>query len=94
MDPTVVRRVAGLAKLRLTAAQEERALAQMQRLLQAFRILEEAPTEGVEPSPYPLPIAHRMRPDEAAPGLSQHEVLANAPEQRGGCFRVPRMVEG
>ena len=62
--------------------------------LYAFAVLAEVPTDDVEPSPYPLPIAHRGRPDVAEPGLPQDEVLENAPEQRAGCFRVPRVVEG
>ena len=48
-------------------------------------------------APYPLTIAHRLREDvaggEAGP-LPTDEVLANAPQVRGGCFRVPRAVEG
>lgn len=94
MEPEALRELAELAKLRLTPEQEARALARMDRVLAAFEGLAEAPTEAVEPSPYPLPIAHRTRPDEIEPPLSQDEVLALAPEKRSGCFRVPRMVDG
>jgi len=94
MDRQAIHGLAGLAKLRLTPDQEERARAQMERLLEAFEILQEVPTDDVEPSPYPLPIAHRTRADVPEPPLPQDEVLANAPEQRAGSFRVPRMVDG
>ena len=94
MDRDAVHRLAELSKLRLTRQQEARAQAQIQRLLDAFAVLEEVSTDDVEPSPYPLPIAHRGRPDVPEPGLPQDEVLENAPEQRAGCFRVPRVVEG
>ena len=94
MDRAGVRRLAELSKLSLTDDQEDRALAQIEKLLDAFAVLEEAPTDDVEPSPYPMPIPHRLRRDQAGPGLAQEEVLQNAPEQRSGCFRVPRMVEG
>jgi aspartyl-tRNA(Asn)/glutamyl-tRNA(Gln) amidotransferase subunit C len=93
MDRDGVRRLAELAKLRLTPAEEERAQGQIQRLLDAFAVLQEVPTSGVDPSPYPLPIPHRGRPDVVGPALPPQEVLANAPEQRAGCFRVPRMVD-
>lgn len=94
MDRDAVHRLAHLSKLRLTAEQAIRVEARIQRLLDAFAVLEEISTDGIEPSPYPLPMAHRGRADVAEPGLPQEEVLANAPERRAGCFRVPRVVEG
>lgn len=94
MDIDGVRRLAELSKLRLTAEQAERTRGQIEQLLDAFAVLKEAPTEGIEASPYPMPITHRLRADEPQPTLSQEDVLHNAPEQRSGCFRVPRMVDG
>jgi aspartyl-tRNA(Asn)/glutamyl-tRNA(Gln) amidotransferase subunit C len=94
IDRPAVADLAALAKLRLTPVQIEHAQVRMERLLAAFRVLEEVPTDAVEPSPYPLPLAHRMRADAPEPPLTQHEVLANAPDRRTGAFRVPRMIEG
>lgn len=94
MDASEFRRLADLAKLRFSADQEERAGAQIDRLLEAFAILGDANTDDVEPSPYPLELEHRSRPDLPGPCLTPEDVVANAPEHRGGCFRVPRVVEG
>ena len=94
MDTKQLRHLAELAKLRLTPAQEERAGAQIERLLRAFEVLQLADTSGVEPSPYPRQIGHRTRPDQPRPGLDPEEVIANADEHRAGCIRVPRVVEG
>ena len=94
MDIAGVRRLAALSKLRLTTDQENRTCEQIERLLEAFAVLQDAPTEGIEPSPYPMPIPHRLRADAPEPELTQDEALQNAPEQSGGCFRVPRVVDG
>jgi aspartyl-tRNA(Asn)/glutamyl-tRNA(Gln) amidotransferase subunit C len=94
MDREALEHLADLAKLHLDPATAARAAAQLGRLLDAFTVLQEVATDGVAASPYPLPITARLRPDEPAAPLSQDEVLANAPEQSAGCFRVPRMVEG
>ena len=46
---------------------------------------------GASPAP-PEPI--RRRPDEALAPLSLEQALANASRSAGGCFLVPRVVEG
>ena len=61
MDENALRRLADLAKLRLTEDEEHALRAQMDRVLEAFRVLEEVDTSGVEASPYPLAIPHRTR---------------------------------
>ena len=94
MEREALDRLADLAKLRLSPEQHARATQRLERLLDAFAVLEQVPTDDVEASPYPLPIPHRLRPDAAEPGLTQDDVLGGAPEVRGGCFRVPRVVEG
>jgi aspartyl-tRNA(Asn)/glutamyl-tRNA(Gln) amidotransferase subunit C len=34
-----------------------------------------------------------LRPDEPRPGLSQEELLKNAPKQEGGQFKIPPVFE-
>ena len=94
MDRSTVRDLAALCKLNLDEAQEARAEAQMGRLLEYFGMLERVDTDGVEPSPYPLDLPHRPRPDNPEEVLSQQQALDNAPLKRGGAFLVPRVVDG
>ena len=84
MDSRTVRELAKLCKLRLDEAQEARAEVQMGRILEYFRMLEAVDTEGAEPTPYPMDLASRSRPDVPGAVLSQDEVLANAPAKRAG----------
>ena len=86
--------LAELARLRLPAAELARTREQVQRLLGHFALLQGVNTDGVEPSPYPRPMPNRTRPDVPEAPLTQDQVLANAPATRGGCFLVPRVVEG
>ena len=40
----------------------------------------------------PIPVSD-LREDEVKPGLTQDEVLTNAPNKKQGCFAVPLMME-
>jgi aspartyl-tRNA(Asn)/glutamyl-tRNA(Gln) amidotransferase subunit C len=63
-------------------------LAMTQLLVQAER-LNELPLEGVEPTTHGLQLPLLRRIDEARPGFTQAEALANAPQQDQGHFVVP-----
>ena len=86
--------LASLARLKLPEKARERTVGQVESLLAYFAMLQGVNTDGVEPSAYPIDIPHRPRPDRAEEPLPTDEVLANAPAKRGGCFLVPRAVEG
>ena len=94
MDPEALQHLTDLAKLRLDPDREKLAIARLSRVIEAFAVLSEVDTEDVEPSPYPLDIPTRGRPDTPGPVLTQEQVLQNAPESRSGCVRVPRAVDG
>ncbi len=94
MDRETVRELCSLSKLNLDEGQMTRAQEHITRLLGYFDMLQGVNTDAVAASPYPLPIPHRPRADEAEPPLSQDEVLQNAPAQRAGSFLVPRVVAG
>ena len=89
-----LRDLAKLARLELTDEDAAETRAKVDRLLAHFAMLQAVNTDGVEPSAYPLPIPLRPRPDQPAPPLPRDDVLANAPASRGGCFLVPRVVDG
>ena len=88
-----VRRVATLARLDLSPAEEERLTEELGRILQYMEKLNELDTEGVSPSAHPIPVAGSLRADKAEifPGLS--ELLAQAPDRRDGFYRVPRVID-
>jgi len=88
-----VEHVALLARLHLSEEEIERHTHHLNRILEAFRTLQELDTEEVEPTSHVLPMSNVFRPDEVWPGLPREEALANAPDHDGAFFRVPRVVE-
>jgi aspartyl/glutamyl-tRNA(Asn/Gln) amidotransferase C subunit len=92
-DQPSLQRLCDLARLQLGADRGREATERLGRVLQAFRDLAEVPTEGVEPTLYPLPLHLPMRPDTAAEVLGRDAALANAPRLAAGCFLVPRVVD-
>ena len=88
-----VEHVAKLARLELSDAEKNRFTEQLNAILKYAEKLNELNTEGVEPTTHVLPVMNVMREDKARPSWPLEEVLANAPEEEDGQFRVPAVLE-
>jgi aspartyl-tRNA(Asn)/glutamyl-tRNA(Gln) amidotransferase subunit C len=90
-----VRRVAALARLKLSADEEQLFAGQLSAILDQVRELETLDVTGVPPMTHALAEgeAVALRPDTLVPGLSPEEALGNAPAREGTCFKVPRIIE-
>jgi aspartyl-tRNA(Asn)/glutamyl-tRNA(Gln) amidotransferase subunit C len=90
-----VRRIAQLARLRLSPEEERTFAGQLSAILDHVKQLEELDVSGVEPMTHALAAgeAGALRDDALAPGLSPDEALAAAPAREGTCFKVPRIIE-
>ncbi len=90
-----VRRVASLARLRLSPEEEELFAGQLSAILDHVKQLEELDVSAVEPMTHALAAgeATELRPDEPLPGLEPEAALANAPARDGTAFQVPRIIE-
>jgi aspartyl-tRNA(Asn)/glutamyl-tRNA(Gln) amidotransferase subunit C len=93
VTPDLVRHLAQLSRLELNDEEIARIIPELRTLLGYFESLGELDLEGVEPLVRPLPSENVLRADEPAPGLSQDEALALAPEREDGFFKLPRVVE-
>ena len=88
-----VEHVAMLARLKLTEGEKERFAEQLTAILDYMSRLNDLDTSGVEPLAHVLPVNNVFRDDEVkAAGTDREEILAGAPLQENGCFRVPRIV--
>ena len=85
--------IALLARLGLTEAELDKFREQLSHILESFELLQQVDTTGVPPTAQSIPLQNVMADDEVAPSLSAGEVLANAPRQEGGFFRVRAVLE-
>ena len=89
-----VERIAGLARLSLSEAEAERAVADLEEILSYVELLEQVETGGVEPTSHVLPLATPLRRDDAIERLDPELALSNAPRAEGTAFVVPKVIEG
>ena len=87
-----VRRVARLARLRLSPAQLEQYRSQLSSVLDHIAKLNELDVEGVEPMAHPGELTNRLSPDEVADPLPVEQLLAIAPAVTDGFLAVPKVL--
>jgi aspartyl-tRNA(Asn)/glutamyl-tRNA(Gln) amidotransferase subunit C len=88
-----VKYVAHLARLSLSAEEEQKIGAQLGQILTYIEKLKEVEVAGVEPTAHAFPLVNVTRPDEVRPSLSNQDALRNAPAQANGLFIVPKILE-
>jgi aspartyl-tRNA(Asn)/glutamyl-tRNA(Gln) amidotransferase subunit C len=88
-----VRRVAALARLRLSADEETRLTADLDHILEAFARLRSLDTGGVDPTAHVEDFGALLRDDEVTNPPAGDEALRNAPACEGRFFRVPKIIE-
>lgn len=93
IDETLVRRMARLARLRLSDQEVDLFSRQLTRILDYVQQLDTVDTEGVEPMAHPLAISNIDRDDQPGGRFDSERALANAPERRGRLFRVPAVLD-
>jgi aspartyl-tRNA(Asn)/glutamyl-tRNA(Gln) amidotransferase subunit C len=85
--------IATLCRLGLSEEELEKFREQLSNILENFEVLQQVDTSDVPPTAYPIHLENVVRDDEAAPSFPQSEILANAPLQEEGCFRVRAVLE-
>lgn len=66
---------------------------QLSRILEHARRVTALEIGDVPPTSHAVSVHNVLRQDQAAPGLTQKEALANAPAAEDGYFLVPRIKE-
>ena len=93
LDPATVRRIATLARLRVSEDEVGRLQTQLNGILGWIEQLNEVNVDEVEPVTGAANMAQRMRADQVTDGGIADQVLANAPDRVGPFFTVPKVVE-
>ncbi len=93
LDPATVRRIARLARIRVSEDQLAPLGAELSGILAWIEQLNEVDVEGVEPLTGAAQMALRLREDVVNDGGDADAVLGNAPDRAGAFYAVPKVVE-
>jgi len=93
VDRATVRRIARLARLAVTEAEEARLEKEVSGILDWVAQLDEIDTSTVPPMTRVASMTMKMRKDEVTDGFYAADILKNAPEVDDGYFVVPKIVE-
>ena len=82
-----------LARLDLTADEQERLAGQLDRILDYMDKLNELDTENVEPMSHAVNVVNVLRPDRAVNQPRTEALLSNAPARDDDFLSVPKIIE-
>jgi aspartyl-tRNA(Asn)/glutamyl-tRNA(Gln) amidotransferase subunit C len=85
--------VAHLARLSFSEGETEKFTSQLNDILLYMDKLNAVDTTGVEPMTHAIAQKNAFRNDRVDVSLPIEASLANAPESRGSCFQVPKVIE-
>lgn len=93
VDSVTVRRIAHLARIRLTDEEVEPLQSELNHILEWIEQLGEVDCKDVLPMTTVMPVKLRWREDAVDDGGRPSMVLANAPAPVHGFFAVPKVIE-
>lgn len=81
-----------LAKLELSEEEKEQAKKDMTSMLEYVSKLNELDTDNIDAMSHVFSVNNVFREDVVANGDDRENLLKNAPEQKDGCYKVPKTV--
>ena len=94
IDLEQVRKVALLARLDLSEAEEEQFTGQLSGILDYVEQLKELNTDDVEPTTRAIELSNITRPDSLETFGDRATMLDCAPDREDDFFKVPKILEG
>jgi aspartyl-tRNA(Asn)/glutamyl-tRNA(Gln) amidotransferase subunit C len=93
VDEATVRRIARLARIKVSAAEAKALENELSGIFEWIKQLDEVDTDAVEPMTRVVAMTLKKRSDEVTDGGIADEVVANAPAADDHFFLVPKVVE-
>jgi aspartyl-tRNA(Asn)/glutamyl-tRNA(Gln) amidotransferase subunit C len=93
VDADTVRRIARLARLRVTEEEVGALEGELSGILGWIKQLDEVDTSAVEPMTRVIPMTLKTRADQVTDGDIGEQILANAPAREDTMFTVLKVVE-
>ena len=94
IDIDQVRKVANLARLELSEAEEQQFTGQLNGILEYVKQLDELETKDVPPTTRAIEVSNITRPDKLEVFSEREAILDSAPEREEDFFRVPKIMGG
>jgi aspartyl-tRNA(Asn)/glutamyl-tRNA(Gln) amidotransferase subunit C len=93
VDEATVRRIARLARIRITDAEAKALEKELSGILDWVKQLDEVDTSNAEPMTRVTPMTLKRRPDVVNDGEMAEAIVQNAPMSSDHFFLVPKVVE-
>jgi aspartyl-tRNA(Asn)/glutamyl-tRNA(Gln) amidotransferase subunit C len=93
VDEATVRRIARLARIRITDAEAKALERELSGILHWVKQLDEVDTSAAEPMTRVTPMTLKRRPDLVNDGAIADAIVQNAPMRSDHFFLVPKVVE-
>lgn len=88
-----VRKVAALARLKVTDAELESLANDLRAIIGYVEVLNEVDTTGVVPMVHAVELQNAFRPDVPVESLPRKAALSNSPRTDGEYFLVPPIID-
>ena len=85
--------VAHLARLHFSEEEQEKFTSQLNDILMYIDKLNQVDTSNIPPTTHAISLNNAFRDDAVRESLGRDLALANAPDEKGDCFRVPKVIE-
>ncbi len=92
LDQEQIHKIAHLARLDITTAEENQFSGQLSNILAYFEQLSELDTTDILPTTRAIELSNVTRPDISVVYEHREDLLKQAPEQEGEFFRVPQIL--
>jgi aspartyl-tRNA(Asn)/glutamyl-tRNA(Gln) amidotransferase subunit C len=93
VDEATVRRIARLARIKVSAAEVSALEQELSGIFEWIRQLDEVDTRDVEPMTRVVAMTLKKRQDVVTDGEIADQIIANAPAAEAHFFVVPKVVE-
>ncbi|MEL6351293.1 MAG: Asp-tRNA(Asn)/Glu-tRNA(Gln) amidotransferase subunit GatC [Cyanobacteria bacterium J06627_28] len=94
IDIDQVRKVANLARLKLSEAEEQQFTGQLNGILEYVKQLDELDTADVLPTTRAIEVSNITRPDQLEVFADREAILDSAPDREEDFFKVPKIMSG
>lgn len=81
-----------LSRIALGEKEKEKLRMDLEKIISYVSQLEKVNTDDVEPTYHVLPVKNVFRKDKRERRFSREDILKNAPEQKDGLFKVPKII--